>query len=152
MCWWSVHLYIALPQDWPWLYLLTTHTAHNMHRASCQFSLILQKESSLKINHSFHVLMNKFHNLSNYGNFVPIFMLNLILNTSLVVVQDFPNITLNHVLSALSTLLVYVRYKTLILRISTMQMYSTEESLSTPFTSQQFSRGSLLYFSKVVTF
>ena len=47
-------------------------------------------EISLIINHSFHVLMNKFENLPVYGNFVPI-MLNVILNISLIVVQNLPD-------------------------------------------------------------
>ncbi len=39
-------------------------------------------ESSLKINQSFHVLMNKFDKLADYGNLCPI-MLTVILNIAL---------------------------------------------------------------------
>ena len=44
-------------------------------------------ERSLKINLSFYVLKNKFENLLDYGHFVPI-MLNVVLNISLIVVQN----------------------------------------------------------------
>ena len=43
-------------------------------------------ESSLKINQSFHVLMNKFENIPDYGNFVPI-MLNVVLNNSPIILK-----------------------------------------------------------------
>ena len=39
----------------------------------------------MKINQSFHVLMNKFENPPDYGNFVPI-MLNVMTKISLIVV------------------------------------------------------------------
>ena len=40
---------------------------------------------------SFHVVMNKFENLPEYGKFFP-FMLNVILNISLVVGQNLPRL------------------------------------------------------------
>ncbi len=41
----------------------------------------------MKINQSVHVLMNKFDNLPDYGNIVPV-VLNVILYVSLIVVQN----------------------------------------------------------------
>ncbi len=80
-----------------WIYLLIKFhcgifvEAHWLteNMQSCKFSLILQK-SSLKINQSVHVWMNKFDNLPDYGNVVP-FMLNVILNVSLIAGQNLPD-------------------------------------------------------------
>ena len=44
----------------------------------------------MKINQSFHVLMNKFENPPDYGNFVPI-MLNVMTKISLIVVPNLPD-------------------------------------------------------------
>ncbi len=47
-------------------------------------------ENTLKINQSFHILMIKFENLPDNGNFFPT-MLNLLLNVFLIVVQNLPD-------------------------------------------------------------
>ncbi len=44
----------------------------------------------MKINQSFHILINKFENLPDYGNLIP-FMLNVVLNVSLLVVHNLPD-------------------------------------------------------------
>ncbi len=71
---------------------------HNLHCPELP-TLPDSAESSLNTNQSFHVLINEFENLPIYEKLFPI-MLSVILNVSLIVVQNLPDCKMQYVSSS----------------------------------------------------
>ena len=81
---------------------------------SWQLSLI-PKKSSLKINQSFHDLINKFEKFPDYGNLFPV-MLNTNLSIFQIVLQNLPDLKMQIVLAALSLVNLSLKVTTFLVR------------------------------------